>query len=121
LIGDSVDFIKEQLGSYFKGIDLCYLDSWDVDWTEPYPSAVHGLAEFKQLLPFLVSGSLILIDDTPAGIEYVPEGFQASAQLYENQYGCLPGKGSLILQEISKHSNEFEVLHHEYNLLIRKK
>ena len=46
-------------------IDLLYLDSFDVDWNNPVPSAVHHL---KELLSIAQAGSkdtLVVIDDCP--------------------------------------------------------
>lgn len=32
---------------------LIYLDSYDLDFYNPYPSANHGLLEYKSLLPVI--------------------------------------------------------------------
>lgn len=39
-------------------IDLVYLDSWDLDVNDPWPSALHGLREFIALEENLSEGSL---------------------------------------------------------------
>lgn len=120
-VGDSVHFIRDELSNYFSHIDLCYLDSWDVDWLDPKPSELHGLSEFQQLNPFLVSGSLILIDDTPVSLEFIPKKFHQYAEKYKKESGYYPGKGAQVLREIMSYDpQQFEVLHHEYNLLLRK-
>lgn len=120
-VGDSVSFIENELGKYFSTVDLCYLDSWDVDWENPKPSELHGLSEFHSLKPFLKSGSVILIDDTPVDLRFIPETFHQLAKGYQEQYGYFPGKGALILREIANEiPKQFEVLHHKYNVLLRK-
>jgi len=44
-------------------IDLLYLDSMDVDWNDPHPSALHHLMELTAAMPALRSGSLVVVDD----------------------------------------------------------
>jgi hypothetical protein len=46
-----------------KCIDLLYLDSYDVDWNDPHPSALHHLMELCAAMPGLQSGSLVVVDD----------------------------------------------------------
>jgi hypothetical protein len=87
------------------------LDIWDVDWLDPKPSELHGLSEFNELKPFLKSGSVILIDDTPVNLKFIPEAFHELAKEYQEKFGYFPGKGTLILQEITNHiPRQFEVL-----------
>lgn len=44
-------------------VDLFYLDSYDVTWTDDAPSAAHHLKEFQAIEPFLKSGCIVAIDD----------------------------------------------------------
>ena len=63
---DSVAFFKEW--TYTSGIpraDVIYLDSYDLDFYNPEPSAKHGLAEYMSLKPAIKKDTLLLIDDTP--------------------------------------------------------
>jgi FkbM family methyltransferase len=46
-------------------IDCLYLDSVDVDWSDPHPSALHHMAELCAILPRLGEGCLVIADDTP--------------------------------------------------------
>lgn len=46
-----------------RTIDLLYLDSFDVDFADPLPSAKHHLKELCAAMPMLGPGSLICIDD----------------------------------------------------------
>lgn len=45
---------------------LFYLDSFDVDFNQPYPSAVHHLKELVAISPLLRNDSLVVVDDSPA-------------------------------------------------------
>jgi hypothetical protein len=49
-------------------IDLLYLDSYDVDWGNPHPSALHHLNELCAASPMLPTGSLVFVDDNKGGI-----------------------------------------------------
>ncbi len=45
---------------------LFYLDSFDVDFNNPYPSAAHHLKEMVAISPLLRNDSLVVVDDSPA-------------------------------------------------------
>mgnify|MGYP003610013392 CR=1 FL=1 len=44
-------------------INLLYLDSYDIDWNNPHPSACHHLQELCSAMPLLFDGSLVFVDD----------------------------------------------------------
>ena len=115
---DSVDFIKNHLGNLTDRVDLCYLDSWDVDWLDPLPSAQHGLSEFLQVKKYLVKDSILIIDDTPVSLDHIPNEYHKRSIEFLQKHQVLPGKGSLALKLI-KGDNLGEVLHHRYNVVIR--
>lgn len=115
---DSVNFIESRLDKLTNRIDLCYLDSWDVDWSDPLPSAEHGLNEFIAVMKFLKKDSILIIDDTPSSIKYIPNEFLDSSHEFFEKHGVLPGKGSLALKLI-KEKKIGEVLLHEYNVVIK--
>lgn len=46
-------------------IDLLYLDSFDLDWRNPHPSALHHLLELCAVMPLLARGTLVVVDDSP--------------------------------------------------------
>jgi hypothetical protein len=117
-VSDSVSFIQSKLGKLVDRIDLCYLDSWDVDWLDPLPSAEHGLSEFLAVKNFLTKGSILVIDDTPASLDYIPHEFHDRSLEFLERHGVLPGKGALALKLI-KEKNLGEVLLHQYNVVIR--
>ena len=121
-VGDSCSWLSSLGVVLSVAPDLVYLDSWDVDPANPIDSAVHGLSEFLRLVPYLRKGSLILIDDTPADYDVACEvqGSKWASDWMESskKYGFPPGKGSLILRYIEGLSG-FDVIEHEYQLLIR--
>jgi len=57
--GDSISFLKE----FPEEIDFLYLDSYDYDFGNPYPSQEHHLKEIKAAYPHLHEGSVVMIDD----------------------------------------------------------
>jgi hypothetical protein len=80
--GDSVGFLYEMASvPNPPQIDLLYLDSYDFDPEEPFPSAFHHIKELISARPCLGKGSIIAIDDN----FLLPDG----------QYA---GKGYLVMQ-----------------------
>lgn len=115
-IGDSVTFI-EQLDKerYF---DFVYLDSFDVDWDHPEPSAIHGLREIQAILPHLAERSIVVIDDTPATFEFMNDDHQSARRSFQIKYRAQPGKGGLALNFLTESGFRFNVLHHSQNLVL---
>lgn len=115
---DSVRFLS-QYGLEREPIDMLYLDSWDVNWNTPLSSAIHGLHELLAALPWMRSGSILLIDDTPKTLEIMskvnPEGCDGYEK-FMRQYEMPPGKGSLVKEYLLKNNIGKEVAH-EYQLL----
>jgi hypothetical protein len=113
---DSVDFLSN--GSN-QPADLYFLDSWDLDLSDPLPSAQHGLNEYIAIEPHLTAGTLILIDDTPCALRMGEiQKLPPKAIEFIKKYNNLPGKGAFIIQELNK-KFEFETLLHDYALLVR--
>jgi hypothetical protein len=119
---DSVKFLKKLT---HKGIncDLIYLDSWDIDFDDFYPSMTHCLNEFFWADRLIKKGGMILIDDTPANIKIakkiwgMKQGNKAFS--FQKKFNFIPGKGSLI-RDIVKQSNKYKIILNEYQLLIKK-
>jgi hypothetical protein len=116
---DSINFINKWVANNRNvSIDLLYLDSWDVNWKDPNPSEIHGIAEFLAASNNLSEGSMLLVDDTPLD----PSLFLGSAEhksqfiQYFEKSGFYPGKGSLI-KPILTSINRGYVLKHAYQLL----
>jgi hypothetical protein len=116
---DSVSFLKKwNEANPNKKIDLLYLDSWDVSWQTPNPSALHGLAELLAVFKNLNAGSLLLVDDTPVDPSYF---LSAQVQIadfkrYQEIYNFTPGKGALI-KLLLNHLGRGKQIAHRYQLL----
>jgi hypothetical protein len=117
---DSVHFLNNfsELTNQ-KFINLVYLDSWDVEWANPEPSARHGLKEFQAVDKLLNLNSYLLIDDTPGNLFWIPELHHEVALEFKKNYGVFPGKGSFVLRD-EKFLSHYEVVFHGYNLLARR-
>jgi hypothetical protein len=113
---DSVNFFKNWVKENDK-VDVVYLDSYDLDFYNPQPSAMHGLNEYLALQPVFKTGSLLLIDDTPSN----PYWLDCRNQLYYDMIeyysknNCLPGKGQLVLN-VFKNA---DLLLHNYQVLYK--
>jgi hypothetical protein len=59
-LGDSIKFL---LNGNWNTVDLFYLDSYDVEWEKPLPSAEHHLKEFLAIEKYMKSGVILAIDD----------------------------------------------------------
>ena len=110
---DSLKFINDLDDKYIYSLDLVYLDSFDLDLNNPSPSQNHGLNEFLSLNKNLKKGALIAIDDTP--IKY--ELFGNSKK---NKFDFIPGKGRLVLDFLDKNPNLYEILYHNYSVVLKK-
>ena len=118
-VGDSVSFLNLEFSKMeHHKIDLCYLDSFDLDWNDPLPSANHGYLEFVSIKEFLKKGSILIIDDSPSDLSYIPEEFHKIAMEFYKNFGVFPGKGSFIQKEIINASNA-SILYHGWNLVIQ--
>jgi len=115
---DSVSFLKHFARQNLPP-DLVYLDSWDVNWTDPLASSLHGFYEFLVVLPLLRKGALLLVDDTPAEssvmLKVQPDCIE-DFERFTRTYGFTPGKGALIKNFLVKNAIGKEVAH-DYQLL----
>jgi len=119
LIGDSAQVLRRADAQGFaEAADLVYLDSWDVDAKHPYASAAHGVAEFTAVANILKPNALVLFDDTPVTQKGWGEVLP-SMVVFSDTWGVPMGKGSLVRKLIDG-SPGFEVLMHDYQLLMRK-
>jgi len=115
VISDSRKFLEMYSG---PSPDFVYLDSFDADPRDPFPSALHGLAEFRAIYPKLKVGSMCLIDDTPRVIPDA-ELNRYPAQLdFRKLTGQNPGKGALVLRDLHQFP-AVKVLAHDYALLLQ--
>lgn len=80
--GDSVAFLNDMATRPEPPvIDLLYLDSYDYDIENPFPSAFHHIKELIAVRPCLRAGSIIAIDDN-----------------YVHPDGRVEGKGYLAIE-----------------------
>ena len=118
-VDDSVNFFLNTVPKLgILNFDLVYLDSWDVDWSNPEPSAVHGLREFKAIENYLATGAILLIDDTPNSLQLIPKEFQSEAVLFYEKYGVIPGKGAFVYLNL-KLRKDVSVIYHKYNIIFK--
>ncbi|HLY44413.1 MAG TPA: class I SAM-dependent methyltransferase [Stellaceae bacterium] len=96
--GDSVRFLKslaDRPPPNLAAIDLLYLDSFDVDFANPLPSAIHHLKELAAIAPLLSAETLVVVDDSPMSVLAVP---QAAGELRLMSQPRIGGKGLLIAE-----------------------
>lgn len=114
---DSVCFFKDW-STYHKKADVIYLDSYDLDFYNPEPSARHGLNEYNALKPVIQKDTLLLIDDTPVSTYWLDsrnKKFCSDMSDYYLQHNCLPGKGMSILNQVTNANK----LIHNYQVLYK--
>lgn len=71
---DSVNFFKKFAQNCFEtnnSIDFVYLDSFDLDWVNWYPSAIHHLQELCAVAKGIRPDTLVVVDDSPLTVNYV--------------------------------------------------
>ena len=119
-VGDSVAFLSGLAeGAEPGAVDLFYLDSYDLDWTDPAPSEAHVVAEWEALRGVARPGALVLIDDTPLDVNWLSRSdLAAAATANVAATGAMPGKGARLLRELAADPS-VEVLWHGYNVLLR--
>ena len=71
ITGDSVGYLNSFSKNFIKSnkqLSMLYLDSYDVDFRYPFPSAAHHLKELTASIRMLHKNSLVVVDDAPANI-----------------------------------------------------
>ena len=66
---DSIRYLNILSNTFLKNktkVSMFYLDSFDVDWRYPYPSAAHHLKELAVIGRLLHENTLVVVDDSPA-------------------------------------------------------
>jgi hypothetical protein len=58
---NSVKFLWQL--TVYNEIDLIYLDSFDIKFNSPHPSAFHHIKEFCAIMPNLSRGTIVVVDD----------------------------------------------------------
>lgn len=100
-------------------IDLLYLDSYDVNFLNPKPSAEHHLKEFNCVKHLLHPGSIVLIDDTPVSPEWLDGGDKSPIyNEFKSKFNPdMTGKGSLVIKELER-MNAVKIMH-KYQVLYK--
>ena len=91
---DSVVFLRELVRYDQLKIDLLYLDSFDLDWRNPHPSALHHLHELCAIMPRLARGSLVVVDDSPRSVAMAQ--FKGKQKVIRDH--GVSGKGSYVAE-----------------------
>ena len=115
ICSDSVEYLKK----FDKAIDFLYLDSYDVDFSNPLPSAKHHLNEFNAVKHLLHKGSVVLIDDTPVSADWYDDAcsIPQNDSRRHNFSSQMSGKGSLVIMELEK-MNATNILHQYQTLWV---
>jgi cephalosporin hydroxylase len=116
---DSVRFLRAWAADNpGRKVDLVYLDSFDLDPVAPTAAAIHALMEFEAIRPALGAGSLLLVDDTPASVEFFPAPQRPMIRRFVERTGLVPGKGMLIDVYLRNDPTVLKI-HHAYQVLYR--
>ncbi len=117
-IMDSVQFLLNFTDITARtSADLIYLDSLDVDWGNSIESAEHGEKELLAIRQLLRPGTILVIDDTPSDMKWIPVSDHSAATNFKNEFGVLPGKGAFHNRALE--GIDFKIIYHDYNLVIR--
>ena len=75
--GDSVSFLRHLAKNppeRFRHLDVLYLDSYDVDFANPHPSALHHMKELVAAATLIGPLTLVVVDDAPSEAKFVLTG-----------------------------------------------
>jgi len=95
---DSVHYLSNlnrQLASDNKTINLLYLDSFDLDMQYWFASAAHHLKELLAIFRCVDEKTLVVVDDCPLNVNFVPGEGQQVMSLTPPEIG---GKGRLVAE-----------------------
>ena len=93
--------------------NLVHLDSWDLELTNPFPSALHGWREFIAIESKMPIGSIIIIDDnwfkgSWVRWKYIVNGeYNGESKKIDIEYPII-GKGSLIYHFVEGGKSNWE-------------
>ena len=105
ITGDSVGYLNSFSKNFIKSnkqLSMLYLDSYDVDFRYPFPSAAHHLKELTSSIRMLQKNSLVVIDDAPANIPSnssilkTNKIFRCKCKIKNISKSTVGGKGLLI-------------------------
>ena len=104
---DSIRYLNRISSNFLKNkikVSMFYLDSFDVDWRYPYPSAAHHLKEMTAINRILQEDTLVVVDDSPATghLSLSDETNTPSWKVLETPIPSIGGKGFLIHEYASR-------------------
>lgn len=71
-------------------IDILYLDSFDLDPTNPHDAAMHCLMEFTACRHLLCKNSIVFVDDSPVNAAFEIHGKGMYVAQYMAKFGVRP-------------------------------
>jgi hypothetical protein len=96
--GDSVAYLQS-LADGREGpvpaVDLLYLDSYDVNFEDAFPSAFHHMKELVAAGPMIHRDTLVMVDDSPANLNAF---FQENGMIQLLTPPRVGGKGKLVAE-----------------------
>lgn len=96
--GDSVAVlprVAQAVRASGRKINLLYLDSYDVDWDHPTPSAVHHLKELVSIVGAIDSQTLVVVDDAPQQVRVMANNEGQLSLISQPKVG---GKGIFVAE-----------------------
>ena len=109
VVSDNVDIVTEDSVRHLNNLvkifieksikpTMFFLDSFDVDWRYPYPSAAHHLKELTAIQKILDKNTLVVVDDAPAigHLERSEESLNKDWKAIDSFSPTIGGKGFLV-------------------------
>ena len=98
---DSVCYLNNLTHKFFTDktkVSMFYLDSFDIDWRYPYPSAAHHLKELTAISKTLNKDTLVVVDDSPATGNLTQKEHESTPtwKILESPAPTIGGKGFLV-------------------------
>jgi hypothetical protein len=91
-------------------IDLLYLDSYDLDWSHPTPSAVHHLKELVSIIAGVGPHTLVVVDDAPQLLRVVANDEGRFTLLGKPTIG---GKGAYVAEYAEQVGAKLQFSHYQ--------
>ena len=113
---DSVRYLNNLTNNFLKNktnVTMFYLDSFDLDWRYPYPSAAHHLKELTSIIRLLNEETLVVVDDSPAlgNLTQTENETNPTWRILDSPPPSIGGKGFLV-HEYAKHVGAKVVFSH---------
>lgn len=100
VVSDSVEYLSNLSEEFVKKIDLLYLDSYDLNFSDPLPSQIHHLRELSAVYHNLSKNVSIAVDDNlmpNCWIEwFIQNEHLGQEKVIINSYDKILGKGTLV-------------------------